>query len=45
VGVPGWQVDQGKLGERVWKKDCHVRGLDREDAMDRGGWMRQMGDD
>jgi len=30
--VPGQEVDQRNLGERLWK-DCKTRGLNREDAM------------
>jgi len=30
----GQEVDQRKLGKRLWKKDCQARGLKREDAMD-----------
>ena len=32
--VPGQEVDQRKLGERLWKK-TQARGLNREDATDR----------
>jgi len=43
--VPGQEVDQRKIGERLWKKDCKARGLNREDAMDRNRWRKQiMGD-
>ena len=41
--MPGQEVDQRKLGERLWKKA--ERGLNREDAMDRVGWMKQIRDD
>jgi len=34
VEVPGQEVDQRKLGERLWKK-TQARGLNREDATDR----------
>ena len=33
--VPDQEVDQKKLGERLWKKDCQARKSNREDAMDR----------
>jgi len=37
--VPGQEVDQRKLGERLWKKTVkHV-----EDAVDRSRWRRQIG--
>jgi len=41
--VPGQQVDQRKLVERLWKKDCKARGLNREDDMDRSRWRKQIG--
>jgi len=31
--------------ERLWKKDCQVCGLNREDAMDRSRRMKQIRDD
>ena len=31
--VPGQEVDQRKLGERLWKKDCQARGLNKDDSM------------
>ena len=43
--VPGQEVDQRKLGERLWKKDCQACGLNREDVMDRIRWMKQIRDD
>jgi len=43
--VPGQEVDQRKLGERLWKKDCQARKLNREDAMDRNRWRKQVRDD
>jgi len=33
--VPGQEIDQRRLGERLWKKDCQACNLNREDAMDR----------
>ena len=43
--VPGQEVDERKLGERLWKKDPQTRGLNREDAMDRIRWKKQIRDD
>jgi len=43
--VPGQKVDQRKLGERLWKKDCQAHNLNREDAMDRSRWRKQLRDD
>jgi len=43
--VPSQAVDQRKLGEGLWKKDCQVCGLNREDAMDHSRWMMQIRDD
>ena len=40
--VPGQEVDQRKLGDRLWK-DCRARGLNREDAMDRARWRKLIG--
>jgi len=40
--VPGKEVDQRKLGEIV-EKDCKARGLNREAAMDRSRWRKQIG--
>jgi len=40
--VPGQEVDQRKLGERLWK-DCKACGLNREGAMDRSRWRKQIG--
>ena len=41
--MPGQQVDQSKLGDIV-EKDCSpkARGLNREDAMDRSRWRKQI---
>ena len=42
--MPCQEVDQRKLGKRLWKKDCSkARGLNREDAMDCSRWRRQIG--
>jgi len=34
--------------KRIWKeiveKECQARGLNREDAMDRNRWKKQIGD-
>jgi len=43
--VPGEEVNQRKLGERLWKKDFQACGLNREDAMDRLRWKKQIRDD
>ena len=43
--VPGQEVDQRILGERLWKKDCQARKLNREDAMDHNRWRKQIRDD
>ena len=43
--VPGQEVDQRKIGREIVEKDCQARGLNREDAMDRIGWMKQIRDD
>ena len=37
-------VASGKWREIV-EKDCQVRGMNREDAMDRSRWMKQIRDD
>jgi len=45
--VSDQEVDQRKLGERLWK-DCQMLGLNREDAiiaMDCSRWMKQIRDD
>jgi len=39
--MPGQEVDQRKLGERLWK-DCWAHGLNREDAMDLSRWMKEI---
>jgi len=43
--VPGLEVDQRKFGEILWKKDCQAHKLNREDAMDRNRWRKQIRDD
>ena len=40
--MPGQEVDQRNL-ERDCGKDCKARGLNREDAMDRSRWRKQIG--
>jgi len=40
--VPGQEVDERKLAERLWKK-TKARGLNMEDATDRSRWRRQIG--
>ena len=34
-----------KTWRKIVEKDCQVRGLNREDAMDRSRWMKQIRDD
>jgi len=43
--VPGQEVDQRKPGERLWEKDSQACKLNREDAMDRNSWRKQIRDD
>ena len=43
--MPCQEVDQRKFGEIVEKSDCQARKLNREDAMDRNGWRKQIQDD
>jgi len=43
--VPGQEVDQRKLGQRLWKKDCQARKLNREDAIDHNRCRKQIRDD
>jgi len=39
----GQEVDQRKLGERLWKKTVELaRGLNTEDAMDCSRWGKQI---
>ena len=42
--VPGQEVDQRKLGERLWK-DCQAYKLNREDTIDHNRWRKQIRDD
>jgi len=42
--VSGQEVDQRKLGEILWK-DSQARKLNKEDAMDRKRWRKQIRDD
>ena len=42
--VPDKEVDQRKFGEIV-QKDCQAHKLNREDAMDRNRWRKQIKDD
>ena len=44
VKVPGQEVDHRKLEELV-EKDCQAHKLNREDAMDRNRWRKQIKDD
>jgi len=34
-----------KTWRKIVEKDCQVRGLNREDAMDRRRWIKQIRDD
>jgi len=43
--VPGQEIEQRKLGERLCKKDYQARKLNRENAMDRNRWRKQIRDD
>jgi len=38
--APDQEVDQRGRRERLCKKDCLARDLNREDAMDHGGWKK-----
>jgi len=42
ASLPGQEVDQRKRGERLWKKDCQARKLNKEDAMDCKRWSTQI---
>jgi len=42
--MPGQQVDQKTWGEIV-ENDCQACNLNREDAMDRNRWRKQIRDD
>jgi len=44
VEVPGQEVDQRKLEERLWKK-TQARKLNREDSTDRNRWKKTLMDD
>jgi len=39
--VPGQEVDQRKLGERLWKR-TKACGLNRENAVDHSRWRKQI---
>jgi len=41
--VPGQKVDERILGEIV-EKDCQARKLNKEEAMDRSRWRKQIRD-
>ena len=41
--VPSQEVDQRKLGKRLWKKPVKACGLNREDAMDCSRWRKLIG--
>jgi len=40
--VPGQEVDQKKTWTEIVEKDCKAHGLNREDAMDRSRWRKQI---
>ena len=40
----GQEVDQRKLGREIVQKDCQARKLNKEDAMDRKRWRKQIRD-
>jgi len=40
--VEGARPRGREIGERLWKKDCQARGLNREDAMDEANKGRLM---
>ena len=42
--VPGQEVDQRKLGQRLWKKTVRHK-LNREDAMEGNRWRKQIRDE
>jgi len=44
VEAASQEVDQRKLGESV-EKDCQARKLNKEDAVDRKRWRKQIRDD
>jgi len=43
--VPDQEVDQRKLGEKTAEKDRQAHKLNREDAVDRSRWSKQIRDD
>ena len=45
VEVPGQEVDQRGLRQRLCKKTCQAHKLNREDAMDHDRWRKQIKDD
>jgi len=38
--APDLEVDQRGHGDRLCKKDCQARSLNREDAIDHGRWKK-----
>jgi len=40
-----WRVPGQEDNLEIVEKDCQVHGLNREDAMDRNRWMKQIRDD
>ena len=43
--VPGQKYTKENLERDCGKKDCQVHGLNRDDAMDRSRWLKQIRDD
>jgi len=43
-GVPRQEVDQTKLVDRLWKKNCQAHKLNREDAMCHGSQKMEKAD-
>jgi len=39
------EVDQRKLEQKLWQKNCQAHKLNREDAMDHNRWRKQIRDD
>ena len=40
--APDQEADQKGRGDRLCKKDCQARNLNREYAMDRSRWRKQI---
>jgi len=43
--VPSQEVDRGKLGSEIVEKHCQAHILNKEEAMDRKRWRKQIRDD